>query len=197
MNYFFDSIPYLFAIVNSLSCWPVSSCLETGIPRISTQSRREYCSISLQVHCNFLTCESSALKALLQPTGFSTVCFCHGNSYLLSQRSNWMNLGFGWNFHIWKLFRVTQCLSVEGGPLTVDFRNSFSLAIVLFTASCSLNFFKTSLYFLLALSMNNVSSVISAFKGASYSSRIVCSVSTVRILVVIMESKSTHNETYT
>ena len=40
------------------------------------------------------------LKAHLQPTGFSTVCFCYGNSYFLSQRSNWMNLGFGWNFHI-------------------------------------------------------------------------------------------------
>ena len=47
-----------------------------------------------------LRCRHEELKAHFQPTDFSTVCFCYGNLYFLSQRSNWMNLGFGWNFHI-------------------------------------------------------------------------------------------------
>ena len=38
------------------------------------------------------------LKAHLQPTGFSTVCFCYANSRCLSQRIDWMNFSFGWIF---------------------------------------------------------------------------------------------------
>ena len=85
-------------------------------------------------------------------------------------------------FGPWNLilnFPLVSCSENQVHVFTVDFKKLFSFLISLHAFSCSVSFSRTWSYFWFAFSIKYLSSAISTFKGASFSSKVTLSSSTI------------------